>query len=132
MPRVRLKVLLSVIFCLVLVGCPAQQRIYIHNQSSSTLSSDYAPSNDAQVRIPPGRTKYVLLLDWSKLCLPLRVDGQAVAFEMPMAVLTQSREKRYGSRLDLYLSEEGLHYRSKTGSYTRLNEMEFCGGDRLE
>ena len=132
MLRVRLNALLIALFCIFLAGCPPQQRIYIHNQSSSTLSSDYELSNDAEVHIPPGRTKYVLLLDWSKLCLPLRVDGQAVAFEMPMAVLTQSREKRYGSRLDLYFSEEGLHYRSKTGSHTRLNEMEFCGGDRAE
>lgn len=128
----RLKVLLPFLFCLVLVGCPAQQRIYIHNQSSNKLSSDYELSNAAQVEIPPGKTKYILLLDWSKLCIPLRVDGQAVAFEMPMTVLSQSREKRYGSRLDLYFSEEGLHYRSKTGYRTRLNEMGFCGGDRVE
>lgn len=132
MPRVRFKVLLPVVFCLALVGCLAQTRIYIHNQSKSTISSDYELASAAQVHIPPGRTKHILLLDWSKQCLPLRVDGGAVAFEMPLTVLKQSREKRYGSRLDLYFSEEGLHYRSKSGSRTRLNEMEFCGGDRVE
>lgn len=111
---------------LLLAGCPAEHRLYIHNKSDDTLSSAYLNPNWKAVTIRPGRTKYVSLWFGEESCFSLFVEQTKKAFHIPTKIMMESRSTGYGGRLDVYYEYDKLHFRFDDGHWIQLQEIDGC------
>jgi len=113
---------------LLLSGCPAEHRIYIHNKSDVTISSSYRTTDWEDVNIRPGRTRYVWIRFGMESCLELSIGESAIAFHLPRTILAESKITRYGARLDAYYEYGQLHFQYKDGRWVQLEEVAECKG----
>ena len=116
-----------VIFALVLVGCPAVQRLYIHNKSDDTISGAHLNPNADEVRIRPGATKWISINSGVESCFTVSIDGSTRAFSLPRSILVQSESRGYGGRLDVNYEYGLFHFQRDDGEWVQLEEVAECG-----
>lgn len=109
-----------------LVGCPAENRLYIHNESDDTLTSRQPNANWDDVVIRPGSTKYISFALQKESCFSLFVGEEERSFHLPMAMLVQRKATRYGVRLDIYYEYGLLNFQNDDGQWTQLEEISEC------
>jgi len=120
------KIISVVIAGLLLVGCPAEFRIYVHNKSDLTLASAYQNANRDVVRIGPRKTKYLQGYFDREWCLKLNVDEVTKAYHIPREMFDETRSTGYGSRLDIYFEYGLLHVQYGDGRWVQLEEVDDC------
>ncbi len=116
------------IILLVLAGCPAEHRLYIHNKSDQTLSSAYPTDAWDVVTMRPGKTKYIWIGIGMESCFQLSVDGSVRAYHLPREVLAESKGTRYGGRLDVYFEYGKIHFRFADLRWAQIEEIDECVG----
>ncbi len=116
-----------VLSVLLLVGCPAEQRLYIHNNSDITISSAYLDPNWDEGRIRPGATKWISFqFGHMESCFNVSLDESTKAFSLPRAILVESKSTGYGSRLDVNYEYGQFHFRRDDGKWVQLEEIAAC------
>jgi len=116
-----------VISVLFLVGCPAVQRLYIHNYSDVTISSAHLNPNADEVRIRPGATKWISVRHGMESCFSVSLNESTKAFGLPRTILAESENKGYGGRLDVNYEYGQFHFRHDNGEWVQLKEVAECG-----
>lgn len=115
-----------VTLCLLLAGCPAQHRLYIHNKSDFTLSSAYENANLKPVKIRPGRTKYIWMRFGMEACFRLTIGESTKSYYLPREILSESKPTGYGGRLDIYFEYGQFHFQHRDGHWVQFNEIGEC------
>ena len=116
--------LILVSLCVCLAGCPAQRRIYVHNESAFSLSSAYQNPKLDVVEIRPGRTRYIVAPFSEEACFGIAVGELTRAFEIPMDIMAKS--PGYGARLDVYFEYGQFHFQRSDGRWAQLDEIARC------
>ena len=114
------------VLLLLLVGCPAQHRLYIHNKSDQTLSSAYRSDAWEVVRIRPGKTKYIWTGFGKETCFQLFVGDSLKAYYLPREILADSKSTRYGFRLDVFYEYGRIHFQFADGRWVQIEEIDEC------
>lgn len=109
-----------------LVGCPAENRLYIHNKSDDTLTNKQPHPNRDDVVIRPGASKHISFPLHKESCFSLLIGETAKSFYLPRAILVQRKAARYGIRLDVHYEYGLLHFKNDDGSWTQLEEVAEC------
>ena len=121
-----MKIIAFAILSVVLCGCPAQQRVYLHNDSSHVLIYTYTTVNRDPVVVKPGRTKRFYLVFDATPCVTLDVDGLEKNYLFSRRVLGASRNAGYGSRLDAYFEYERLFVEHEQDGWLEIAEVGRC------
>ena len=115
-----------VVLLLLLAGCPAEHRLYIHNKSDQTLSSAYTTDVWEVVTIPPGRTKYIWMVFGMESCFRLTVGDSLRSYDLPREVLAETNSTRYGGRLDVHYEHGQIHFQFDDGRWVQIEEVDKC------
>lgn len=114
------------ILCVVLLGCPAQERVYVHNKSSHVLTHTYDTINRDPVVVKPGQTKHFYRSYDRTACVTLDVDGLEKNYLFSERVLGASRSTGYGSRIDVYFEYERLFVEHPQDGWLEIAEVSKC------
>jgi hypothetical protein len=116
-----------IILLIVLAGCPAESRIYLHNKSQETIV--YQGYNETEtVTINSGKTK-VVYFDLTSLeeCFKLEINGATRAFSLDREHLNKSvKPAGYGERFDVYYEYDRLYIQTKTGGWLEFETIANC------
>jgi len=114
------------ILCVVLLGCPAQKRVYLHNNSNHVLTYAYNTINRDPVVVKPGQTKHFCRSYDPTSCVTLDVDGLEKNYLFAHGVLASSRSTGYGSRIDVYFEYERLFVEHPQDGWIEVAEVSQC------
>ena len=117
---------LIVLVSLLLVGCPAEHRLYIHNNSKELLSSAYLNSDWKRVDVEPGKTGWIWYRFGKASCFSLMVGGAKTAYELPREVLAGTKKTSYGGRIDLIYEHGKIRIRCDREPCRHLVEIAEC------
>lgn len=89
-----------IMFAVVLTGCPAQNRLYVHNKGNVRITHHYSSDGPKPVVIKPGRTHYFFVHYRENACFDISVGDEQRAYLLTTNVWESFESTGYGSRLD--------------------------------
>ena len=116
-----------VISLLFLTGCPAQSRIYLHNDSKSMIIIPESLTGSETLELKPGKTKWITNVQAINDCFEFKVDNQSHSYILDRAKFSESwKQKRYGERFDLFYRNNRLYIKNIAGELLEFAETDNC------
>ncbi len=117
---------LPILTCIFLAGCPVHLKVYVHNDSDSTIQVESLRAKTGVTAIRANRTKTVQTGSSGYLCLELSVGGDTRVYSFDPNSGPYMKSSAYGGRVDFYFGNDGMYVHSKTGERLEVYDQAQC------
>jgi hypothetical protein len=106
-----MRIVLLVLTCAFLAGCPPYLKIYVHNNSDNTIHVESRRAQNEVTTIRAGRAKTIPNSSLENVCFELSVGSDV---------------RIYSSRLDFHFGDDVMYVRSNTGERLEIFVQAQC------
>ena len=110
-----MRVVLLILSCSFLAGCPPYVKIYVHNDSDHTIRVGSSCAQGEMTTIRAGRAKTIQSGSVDDVCFELIAGGEVRIYSIDLNSGPYMSSAAYGGRLDLHYKDGAVHVRSNTG-----------------
>ena len=121
-----MRVVLLIVTCFFLAGCPPYVKIYIHNESDDTVRVETLSARSKVTTVRAGRAKTIQAGSEANVCFELGVGRDARIYGIDPNSGPYISNTAYGGRLDLHFADDAMYVRSKTGERVEVFPRAQC------
>ena len=121
-----MRVVLIVLTCAFLAGCPAYLKIYIHNNSDNIIHVESLRVQNKVTTIRAGRAKKIQNGSLDSVCFELSVGSTVWIYSIDPNSGPYIDSTAYGGRLDFYFVDDAMYVRSNTGERLEISVQTQC------
>jgi len=121
-----MRVVLLILTCSFLAGCPPYIKTYVHNESDDTIHVGSSLAHDRLTTIRAGRTKTVQAGSVDDVCFELSTGGEVKVYSIDPNSGPYISSTLYGGRLDFHFEDGAMYVRSSTGERFEILAQAHC------
>jgi hypothetical protein len=121
-----MRVLILVLACFFLAGCPPHIRIYVHNGSSEPVLVRTLHPHPGEKTIRAGHAKIIHKGSESHVCFQLRILGESRIYLIDPNSGPYIKSDTFGGRLDLYIRDNRVFVQTNNGKQREIFTREQC------
>ena len=121
-----MRIVLLVLTCAFLAGCPPYLKIYIHNNSDNTIHVESRRAQNEVTTIRAGRAKTIQAGSVDDVCFELSAGSDVRIYSIDPNSGPYIKSTAYGGRLDFHFGNDGMYVRSNTGERLEIFGQAQC------
>ena len=121
-----MRIVLLVLTCAFLAGCPPYLKIYVHNNSDNTIHVESRRAQNEVTTIRAGRAKTIPNSSLENVCFELRVGSDVRIYSIDPNSGPYINGTAYGGRLDFHFGDDVMYVRSNTGERLEIFVQAQC------
>ena len=110
-----MRVVLLIIACVFLAGCPPFIKVYFHNDSDDTVRVESLSAKRQMTTIRAGQVEAIQAGSEADVCFELSVGSDARIYGIDPNSGPYITSTAYGGRLDLHFADDAMYVRSNSG-----------------
>ena len=121
-----MRVVLLVLACAFLAGCPPHLKVYVHNNSDDTIRVVSSRTQSEMTTIRAGRAKTIQAGSVDDVCLEVSVGGDVRVYSLDFNSGPYINSTEYGGRVDLQYESGAIYVRSNKGEQLEILARAQC------
>lgn len=121
-----MRVILLILACLFLAGCPPHIKVYVHNDSDDTIRVGSSRAQGEMTTIRAGRAKKIQSGSIDDVCLELSAGGDVRIYSIDLNSGPYISSTAYGGKVDLHYEDGAVHVRSNAGERLEILARAQC------
>ena len=121
-----MRVVLLILACVFLAGCPPFIKVYFHNDSADTVHVESLSAKRQMTTIRAGQAEAIQAGSGANVCFELSVGGDARIYGIDPNSGPYITSTAYGGRLDLHFEDDAMYVRSNTGERLEVLPQAQC------
>ena len=121
-----MRVVLLILICSFLAGCPPYVKIYAHNESDDTIRIGSLRADNRVTTIRAGRADTIQAGSLGDVCFELSAGGEVRIYSIDPNSGPYINSTAYGGRLDFHFADGAMYVRSNTGERLEILAQAQC------
>ena len=121
-----MRVVLLIIACVFLAGCPPFIKVYFHNDSDDTVRVESLSAKRQMTTIRAGDAEAIQAGSEADVCFELSVGSDARIYGIDPNAGPYITSTAYGGRLDIHFEGDAMYVRSNTGERLEVLSRAKC------
>lgn len=121
-----MRVVLLVLACSFLAGCPPHIKVYVHNDSDDTIRVGSSRTQSEMTTIRGGQAKTIQAGSVDDVCLEVSVGGDARIYSIDFNSGPYINSTAYGGKMDLHYEDGAIYVRSNKGERLEIFARAQC------
>ena len=121
-----MRIVLLVLACSFLAGCPPHLKVYVHNNSDDTIRVGSSRTQSEMTTIGAGRAKTIQAGSVDDVCLEVSVGGDVRVYSLDFHSGPYINSTTYGGRVDLHYEGGAIYVRSNKGEQLEILARAQC------
>lgn len=121
-----MRVVLLILACVFLTGCPPFIKVYFHNDSGDTVRVETLSAKRQKMTIRPGQAEAIQAGSEADVCFELSIGKETRIYGVDPNSGPYINSTAYGGRVDLHYEDSAIYVRSNKGERLEILASAQC------